>query len=97
MNENGQAGGECRRPGDLWGHVGSHPDRWQLLSYAKDTHERTCFGPRLRRGRNENMASVLVQNDGADDLRATACSQESMLWYRVGHPSAPQEAVALPP
>lgn len=92
MNENKQAGGEYRRPGDVWGHVGINSDRWQLPSCAKDTHEWTRFCPRLRGSREEYMASVLVQNDGADDLRDMARSQGFMLWCRVGHPSVPQKA-----
>lgn len=79
MNKNGQVGGEERRPGGLWGHVGINSDRWQLLSYAKDTHEWTHFCQRLRGGREECMVSVLVQNEGGDALRDTASSQGFML------------------
>lgn len=50
MNKNWQVGGEDRRPGGLWGHVGINSDRWQLLSYAKDTHEWTHF---CQRGTSE--------------------------------------------
>jgi hypothetical protein len=97
MNENGQAGRECRRPGDLWGHVGSNSDRWQLLFYAKDAREWTHICPRLRGGRNENVASVLVQNDGADDLGPLPVARYSCCGAGLGTSQHLRRLVALPP